>query len=175
MNSNWESGGGAGARRGRVWQWALERDDEYGIGTAMLSVMRQHLKWGLPESVRRFLTYGQGLANLKSKIRPIVMLQSLMWYVDRLAKRNIESELTGDVVGHHQLDNKRYGTQIGAQVTDIKCDFLEEFSEQVGLNPDVDNAFTSVNRRKQFSLIKQKLPNMNHHFLLLYGRTRLHL
>ncbi len=172
-NLNRAACGGPCGHENELLAWALVRDEQYGISVAFNNLLKAHIEKGLVSKVNTLLTFAKGVAFRKPNkddVRPITIFDSVLRIVDNLALLNTNPADRRAAVGPFQCVDLSQGCEIATIVADHCHSQIGQIRNECIVSEDIHNAFNTVSRQRLLDDIVEKLPDLYHHFLAIYGQ-----
>ena len=175
-----QSAGGNSAINNDIILWAINNDnvsDIVGVITKLAKTMIHHTMTG---TLRKLFLYTKGLplgkpdknkANPKidDDVRPIVICDSIIRTIDKIAYENIPIDIRTEVMGPYQVVGRPNAAEVATEGVNRALMMLGLMDNMTLISLDATNAFNSINRTKLYELISMKIPDLIPYFLFLYG------
>ena len=128
----------------------------------------------------RLFIYTKGVPKPKKEpnpridddVRPVVICDSVIKIVDKIAFENVSTSQRNDAMGPYQLIGKSKSAEIANEAVSRAETMLAMNDDLACSSLDAINAFGSVDRSNLYDLIKQKIP-ITHgiYFFAMYTGT----
>ncbi len=142
----------------------------------MKQLARTIIEYKAPDFIREPLMYAKGLPLGKEKygipdydIRPVIITDSIIRILDKIAVANIPKEKRIEAMGPYQMIGKKSACEIATIAVEAATTILKTIPNMALLNVDASNAYNSVNRTKQKELCHKMIPEFDNFYDFLYG------
>ena len=155
--------------------WMMD-NDQYGFIPAIYKVTKMIVENGTPKQIRDLMMYTKGLPLGKEKdgvpdadIRPVVITDSIMRIIDKLAVNNIPEEDRKKLMGPYQMIRTRAACEIATITVDVALDYIASKDGYGIVNVDASNAYNAIDTNKQREMVHEDLPDLSYYFDFLYA------
>jgi hypothetical protein len=145
---NPKSAGGKLCVNNELILWMLLNESQYGFNQAIWNLTKSIIETEIPPPIRHLITFAQGLPLGKFKngqndgdVRPIIIMDSIMRLVDKLAILNIPEDVRRQAMGHTQMIGKRSACEISSIAVEYAIGVMNNIDDEVILNLDAANAY----------------------------------
>ena len=177
---NATSVGGPCGINNALLKWMAERDDTYKIARIFRHVAKVIVEKGIPQGIRDIMFFAKGLPLGKEKdgvvdfdVRPVLILDSWMRFVDRLITVNEDPEKMQEACGEFQVADMKAGCEVASISMEYCQDMITRIEGEAMAQSDAINAFNALDRQLSYNESKIQLTNMVNWFTACYkGPTK---
>lgn len=176
LNLNTQSKGGISGFDNKLIKWITENNEIYKFVEALKKLIQVIVNEGLPNEIPSLMMFSMGIPIEKKKnetktdVRPIVVCDTLIRIIDKFVMKNISNKKEC-LMGDTQLIGRNEGCEIGSLMIDNALTFIAEKKNLCILSVDATNAYSSIDRQRQYDLICKEIPELAQYFEFLYGES----